>query len=128
MTCRLCQDRVDALSPYSVDGAHDDLGHLSDGAVEAIHRIRTDNGRLTKTCQRENLRLVHAVVRLVVRAIVRKRRFTDERRTSRKKCPPLVGRIERPPFLIRRPNRANSMAMYFAASLRRRSRALRSSP
>ena len=48
MNCALCRARKDALSPLHVDGAHDTLGRLSDAAIDAIHRIRTDAGRLTQ--------------------------------------------------------------------------------
>ncbi len=46
--CRLCAARKEALSPYGVEGEHDCLGGLSDATVEAIHRIATDPGRLTR--------------------------------------------------------------------------------
>ena len=46
--CRLCAARKEALSPYGVEGEHDCLGGLSDAAVEAVHRIATDPGRLTR--------------------------------------------------------------------------------
>lgn len=46
--CRLCAARKDALSPYGVEGRHDCLGGLPDAIVEAIHRIATDPGRLTR--------------------------------------------------------------------------------
>jgi len=48
--CALCARRAAALSPLAVAGAHDRLDSpLSDAAVEAIHRIRTDPGRLGET-------------------------------------------------------------------------------
>jgi len=46
--CALCRERKDALSPAAVAGAHDSLGELPELAVEAVHRIRTDPGRLTR--------------------------------------------------------------------------------
>jgi alkylhydroperoxidase family enzyme len=46
--CALCRARKQALSPYAVDGMHDALGALPPGAVEVIHRIATDAGRLTR--------------------------------------------------------------------------------
>jgi hypothetical protein len=47
LDCKLCQDRTAALSPVSVSGTHRRLpSSLPDAAVEAIHRIRTDSGRL----------------------------------------------------------------------------------
>jgi hypothetical protein len=48
MSCQLCRDRKEALSPFSVSGVHDHLGELSEPAIEAIHRIRTDSGRLAE--------------------------------------------------------------------------------
>jgi alkylhydroperoxidase family enzyme len=45
--CRLCRQRKAALSPYTVNGDHDHQGMLSDAAVEAIHRLTTDAGRIT---------------------------------------------------------------------------------
>jgi hypothetical protein len=48
LACRLCAKRRKALSPYAVAGTHDDLGLLPDAAVEAVHRVRTDAGRLTR--------------------------------------------------------------------------------
>jgi hypothetical protein len=47
-TCDLCRRRKKALSPYTVDGSHDGLGALPPPAVEAIHRLRTDAGRITE--------------------------------------------------------------------------------
>ena len=46
--CRLCAARKEALSPYGIEGEHDCLGGLSDATVEAVHRIATDPGRLTR--------------------------------------------------------------------------------
>ncbi len=46
-TCRLCRDRKVALSPYTVAGAHDCGGELTDAFVEVVHRVRTDSGRVT---------------------------------------------------------------------------------
>lgn len=46
--CALCRRRKDALSPYTVDGAHDGCGVLPAAVVEIVHRIATDAGRLTK--------------------------------------------------------------------------------
>src|SRR5207248_11043995 len=47
-TCALCARRKAALSPYVIDGRHDDLGKLPERLVEQIHRIVTDPGRLTR--------------------------------------------------------------------------------
>ena len=47
--CRLCRERAAALSPASVGGVHSRLeSPLSEAAVEAIHRICSDPGRLSE--------------------------------------------------------------------------------
>jgi hypothetical protein len=45
-SCPLCAARAEALSPAMVGGDHATLGSLPGAAVEAIHRIRTDSGRI----------------------------------------------------------------------------------
>jgi hypothetical protein len=47
-TCALCRERKAAPSPDPVDGEHDTVGKLPDPAIDAIHRIVTDPGRLTR--------------------------------------------------------------------------------
>ena len=44
--CVLCAARKAALSPNMVGGDHASLGALPPAAIEAVHRIRTDSGRL----------------------------------------------------------------------------------
>jgi hypothetical protein len=46
--CALCRRRKSALSPYAVEGRHDQVTVLADPVVEMIHRVRTDPGRLTR--------------------------------------------------------------------------------
>lgn len=46
--CPLCRARREALSPAHVAGAHQRTGRLSLEAVEAIHRLVTDAGRITE--------------------------------------------------------------------------------
>ncbi|MFT7647447.1 MAG: hypothetical protein ACI8Y4_002196 [Candidatus Poriferisodalaceae bacterium] len=46
--CALCKARREALSPNSVEGEHEAIGNLPAAAVEAVHRIATDPGRLTR--------------------------------------------------------------------------------
>lgn len=46
--CTLCQTRKQALTPTAVAGQHDHLGALSDPAVDVIHRVVTDPGRLSR--------------------------------------------------------------------------------
>jgi hypothetical protein len=47
-SCALCRKRKAALSPYGIDGAHDSAGTLSEPVVDAVHRLATDAGRLTR--------------------------------------------------------------------------------
>ncbi len=47
--CDLCKRRKDALSPYTITGDHTTSSVLPEAAVEIIHRIRTDAGRLTRS-------------------------------------------------------------------------------
>ena len=46
-TCSLCQARKDALTPTAVQGEHDHLGTLPPTAVDVIHRVVTDQSRLS---------------------------------------------------------------------------------
>jgi len=46
--CALCQARCQALSPAAVEGEHDHHGTLPAAAVEVIHRVVTDPGRLSR--------------------------------------------------------------------------------
>jgi len=46
--CALCQAQKAALTPAAVQGHHDHLGVLPDAAVEVIHRVVTDPGRLSQ--------------------------------------------------------------------------------
>jgi hypothetical protein len=46
--CTLCVARKAALSPSSVSGEHESLAELPDAAIDAIHRIVTDPGRLSQ--------------------------------------------------------------------------------
>ena len=47
-TCSLCRERKAALSPYTIAGLHDGPQEPSALAVDAVHRIATDPGRLTR--------------------------------------------------------------------------------
>ena len=44
--CSLCERRRAALSPYGLEGSHDSLGKLPNQAVEVVHRVVTDPGRI----------------------------------------------------------------------------------
>jgi len=46
--CALCRERKAALSPGAPVGRHASVSALPDAAVEAIHRIASDPGRLSK--------------------------------------------------------------------------------
>ena len=46
--CVLCQTRKEALTPAAVEGQHDHLGALPATAVDVIHRVVTDPGRLSR--------------------------------------------------------------------------------
>ncbi len=47
-TCEVCEARRAALSPEAVAERHASHGLLSDAAVEVIHRVVNDSGRLTR--------------------------------------------------------------------------------
>jgi hypothetical protein len=47
-TCALCCERKAALSPYTIAGVHDGPGALPPAAIDAVHRIATDPGRLKR--------------------------------------------------------------------------------
>jgi hypothetical protein len=48
-SCALCAERKAALSPFSVDGAHDCGAEIPPAAVDAVHRLVTDASRLSKS-------------------------------------------------------------------------------
>jgi hypothetical protein len=52
--CAFCARRKAALSPYAIDGAHDSATGLPARAVDAVHRVITDAGRITRTWIEEN--------------------------------------------------------------------------
>lgn len=47
-SCELCRARKNALTPAAVQGEHDPLGALPDAAVDVIHRVVTDQNRLSR--------------------------------------------------------------------------------
>lgn len=53
--CAICRERKQALSPFAVEGEHDNLGVLPDDWVDVIHRVVTDSGRLTEAWLRSHL-------------------------------------------------------------------------
>ncbi|MDH3603804.1 MAG: hypothetical protein OEU26_29700 [Candidatus Tectomicrobia bacterium] len=48
-TCRLCDARQAALSPYAVPGEHDTATSLTAPITDLIHRMCTDPARITKS-------------------------------------------------------------------------------
>ncbi len=50
--CRFCAERINALSPYSVQGAHEIASALPPAAIEATHRLTTDAARLSEKAVR----------------------------------------------------------------------------
>lgn len=53
--CKLCAARKQAVSPYAVVGTHDATPELSAPAVDAVHRIASDPGRLGSRWHQEVL-------------------------------------------------------------------------
>jgi hypothetical protein len=47
-SCALCRRRKEALSPLAIEGHHDGVSQLPELAVEVVHRVRTDPGRLSE--------------------------------------------------------------------------------
>jgi len=47
LTCDFCARRKEALSPYVFSGTHTHEGGLPDAAIDAVHRIVTDQTRIT---------------------------------------------------------------------------------
>lgn len=48
LQCNLCDKRSEALSPMMVIGEHDSISNLSPEAIDLVHRLTTDPGRLSK--------------------------------------------------------------------------------
>jgi hypothetical protein len=51
--CAWCAERKAALSPYAVTGTHDAATDLQPAIVDAVHRVVTDPGRLSRRWARE---------------------------------------------------------------------------
>ncbi len=49
VSCAYCAQRKQALSPYNFDGEHEHAGVLDPLAVDAVHRIITDQTRITRS-------------------------------------------------------------------------------
>lgn len=54
LDCAFCTARKQALSPYAFEGEHTHGGSLPPRAVDAVHRIVTDQGRITRRWVEEN--------------------------------------------------------------------------
>lgn len=53
--CALCRRRRTALSPYGPAGEHDHDRALPEAAVDAVHRVVTDQGRITRRYVEDNV-------------------------------------------------------------------------
>jgi hypothetical protein len=56
LECQYCRERKQALSPYTFKGRHDTVSGLPELAIDAIHRIITDQGRIKRNYVDENMR------------------------------------------------------------------------
>ena len=54
LTCAYCAARKTALSPYTFPGEHTSTTHLSAEAVDAVHRVVTDQTRITRALIDDN--------------------------------------------------------------------------
>lgn len=48
-SCPLCRERKTAVSAGAVEGKHATVSELPEAAIEVVHRVTTDPGRLSKT-------------------------------------------------------------------------------
>ena len=49
LTCAFCAERKNALSPYTFAGQHDSETDLPERVVDVVHRVVTDQTRITST-------------------------------------------------------------------------------
>ena len=54
LTCDYCRERKDALSPYNFKGEHTHSDVLPEIAVDAVHRVITDQSRITRQWIQDN--------------------------------------------------------------------------
>ncbi len=54
LTCEFCAERKNALSPYTFPGEHTHSGRLPELVVDAVHRVVTDQTRITQTYVDDN--------------------------------------------------------------------------
>ncbi|MBT4521782.1 MAG: hypothetical protein HOC23_17425 [Halieaceae bacterium] len=55
LTCPFCAERKNALSPYTLEGEHQQGSVLNAIAVDAVHRIVTDQSRITEEYVKDNI-------------------------------------------------------------------------
>ena len=48
LTCELCIERSEVLSPMMIEGDHESVSDLPSAAIDLIHRLTTDPGRLSR--------------------------------------------------------------------------------
>ncbi len=54
LACAYCEERKQALSPYGYPGEHDSSRALPERAIDAVHRVVTDQTRLTQSFVDDN--------------------------------------------------------------------------
>ena len=54
LNCAFCKERKMSLSPSSIEGQHDPVDGLSQIAIDAVHRVVTDQTRKTQILISEN--------------------------------------------------------------------------
>ncbi len=54
-SCKFCKARKKALSPYTMEGEHDSVSGLNELAIDAVHRIVTDQNRITQAYVDQNV-------------------------------------------------------------------------
>ena len=54
LTCAFCAERKNALSPYTFEGRHDSETDLPERVVDTVHRIVTDQTRITQSFVDDN--------------------------------------------------------------------------
>jgi hypothetical protein len=47
-SCEFCRERKQELSPYTLKGTHGEAGSLNEVTVDAVHRVVTDQERITQ--------------------------------------------------------------------------------
>ena len=55
LVCTFCAQRKVSLSPYGLKGEHDHSNELPEVAVDAVHRIITDQSRITQSYVNDNV-------------------------------------------------------------------------